>query len=155
MHAESRAWLKLQPQLPYDALGPGGELLQKILQSSLPLEKPTARAAFVANLSPQEELTIARLDLDRMPEDPLQLTKDQWNGLAAQHLQERNKQAKSLFESGKEGYREQSAIHLRLVEGKLEAAKSRLNDTTLEASERRGLEEVVANLTKQILDLQS
>jgi DNA primase len=155
MHAESRAWLRSQPQLPYDVLGDGGKLLEKILNSSLPLEKPTARAAFVSVLSPQEEMTIAQLDLDRMPDDPLRLTKDQWSGLSAQHLQEQNKQAKSLFEVRKQPYRQQSAIHLRVLEGKLETAKSRLQDTTLETSERKGLEEVVTNLTKQILDLQS
>jgi DNA primase len=155
MHAESRAWLRSRPQLPYDILGEGGKLLEKILNSSLPLEKPTARAAFTSDLSPQEEMTVARLDLDRMPDDPLRLTKDEWSGLSVQHLQERNKQAKSLFEDRKQPYRQQSAIHLRVLEGKLETAKSRLKDTALETNERKGLEEVVTNLTKQILDLQS
>jgi DNA primase len=155
MHPESRAWLKARPPLPYEALGEGGQLLEKILHSPLELEKPTARVAFLSNLSPEEELTVARLDLERMPADPLQLTKDAWNGLSAQHLQEQTKQAKSLFEDPKEDYRQQRAIHLRLLQGKLESAKSRLSDTALEAHERRGLEEVVANLSKQILDLQS
>jgi DNA primase len=155
LHAESRAWLKLQPQLSDEALGEGGKLLEKILRSPLPLEKPAARVAFISNLSPQEELTIGRLDLDRMPEDPLQLTKDEWSGLSAQHLHEQNKQAKSLFETRKQTYRQQSEIHLRVLQGKLEAARSRLNDTTLELNERRGLEEVITNLSKQILDLQS
>ena len=155
MHAESRAWLRAQPHLPYDVLGEGGKLLEKILNSSLPLEKPTARVAFISDLNPQEELTIARLDLDRMPDDPLRLTKDEWGGLSIQHLQEGNKQAKSLFKDRKQPYRQQSAIHLRVLEQKLETTKSRLQDTTLETSERKGLEEVVTNLTKQILDLQS
>ncbi len=44
-------------------------------------------------------------------------------------------------------------INLRVLE-EIERA-SRLQDTSLETSERKGLEEVVANLTKQILDLQS
>ena len=155
MHAESRAWLNDQPPLPYEILGEGGKLLEKILGSSLPLEKPAARVAFISNLDPREEMTIARLDLDRMPDDPLRLAKDQWSGLSAQHLQERNKQAKSLFEDRKQPYRQQSAIHLRVLEEKLESAKSRLRDTTLETLERNGLEEVVTNLSKQILDLQS
>lgn len=155
MHAESRAWLRSQPRLPSDVLGEGAELLEKILNSSLPLEKPASRVAFISNLDPQEEITIARLDLDRIPEDPLRLAKDAWSGLSVQHLQERNKQAKSLFEDRKLSYREQSGIHLLVLEKKLETAKSRLQDTTLETTERKGLEEVVTNLTKQILDLQS
>ncbi|MGB7839187.1 MAG: hypothetical protein WBL40_13855, partial [Terrimicrobiaceae bacterium] len=74
-------------------------------------------------------------------------------GLSSQHLQEQSKQAKSLFEEQKPAHRQQTAIHLRVLEATLEAAKSRLKDTMLETSERKGLEEVVANLTKQILDL--
>ena len=153
MHAESRAWLKSQPQLPSEVLGEGVSLLEKILNSLLPLEKPAARVAFAAGLNAQEETTIAHLDIDRMPEDPLQLTKDEWGGLSAQHLQERSKQAKSLFEGQKQSHRQQTAIHVRVLEAKLEAARSRLKDTMLETSERKGLEEVVSNLTKQILDL--
>jgi DNA primase len=153
MDAESRAWLKSQPQLPSEVLGEGVDLLEKILNSPLALEKPAARVAFTAGLSAQEETTIAHLDTERRPEDPLQLTKDQWGGLSAQHLQERSKQAGSLFEEQKQSHRQQTAIHLRVLEAKLEAARSRLNDTMLETSERMGLEEVVANLAKQILDL--
>ena len=154
MHADSRAWLKSQPPLPYEVLSEGGRLLEKILNSPLALENAPARVAFISNLSPQEEITVAQLDLERMPDDPLQLSKNAWSGLSAQHLLQRNKQAKSLFESRENSYRQQSAIHLQVLQGRLEAAKSRLSDTTLETSDRRGLEEVVANLTKQILDLQ-
>jgi DNA primase len=155
MHAESRAWLKSQPQTPGDLLGEGGKLLEKILHSPLPLEIPAARVAFISELDAREETTIAQLDLERMPDDPLQLTKDEWSGLTSQHLQERNKQTKSLFEERKQSYRQQTGIHLRLLEDKLEAARSRLKDTALETHERKGLEEVVTNLTKQILDLRS
>ena len=57
-------------------------------------------------------------------------------------------------EDRKQPYRQQSRIHLRVLEEKLETAKSRLQDT-LDDAERNGLEEVVTNLTKQILDLES
>ena len=149
MHAESRAWLKSQPQPPY--LGEGGELLNKILNSSLSLEEPSARAAFISNLSSQEEMTVAQLDLMQIPDDPLQLAKNAWRGLRAQPLQERSNSANPLFADRKPLGRQRDAIQLQVVKQKLEAAKSRLSDTTLETSDRRGLEEVVANLTKQIL----
>jgi DNA primase len=148
--AESRAWLKSQPQVPYEVLGEGGKLLEKILNSSLPLENPAARVAFISDLSAQEEITVAGLDLDWTPEDSLQLAKDAWAGLTEQHLQERNKLAKSPLEDRNQPYRQ---IQLQILERRLEGAKSRLKDTALDTSTRKGLEEVVTNLTKQILDL--
>jgi DNA primase len=150
MDAESRAWLKSQPHLPYDVLGEGGKLLEKILTSPLPLEKPATRVAFISELTAQEEITVAQLDIDRMPEDPFRLAKDAWAGLTSQHLQERNKQAKSPLEDRNQPYRQ---IQWEIFERRLEAAKARLKETTLDTNERKGLEEVVANLTKQILDL--
>jgi DNA primase len=152
MHAESRSWLKSQPQLPFEVLGEGGKLLEKILNSSLPLENSAARVAFISTLSPQEEVTVAGLDLDRMPEDPLQLAKDVWAGFSAQHLQELNEQAKSPLEDRNQPYRQ---IQLQILERRLHASQSRLKETTLDSSTRRGLEEEVTNLAKQILDLRS
>jgi DNA primase len=155
LHAESRAWLRSQPALPREATGEGAELLEKILGSSLPLENPAARAAFASQLTAREETTINRLDLDRIPNDPLQLSKDAWSGLSAQHLQEQSKQAKSLFEDRNQPYQQQRDIHLNILEKKLETTRSRLKDTTLEINDRKGLEEVAENLAKQILDLRS
>jgi hypothetical protein len=87
-----------------------------------------------------------------VPEDSLRLVKDAWAGLSAQHLQEQTKQAKSPLEDRNQPYRQ---IQLQILERRLEAARLRLKDTALETNTRSGLEEVVTNLTKQILDLQS
>lgn len=154
MHAETRCWLRSQPLLPYDTLGQGGQLLEKILKSALSLENPSSRATFVSQLDTLEETTLAQLDLSRIPDDPLKLAKELWNGLSVQRLQEQNLQAKSLLE-GRKHSGETSTINLRVLEDNVEKAKARLQDTSLETNERKGLEEVIENLTKQILDLQS
>lgn len=153
MHPESRAWLREnEAGLPWDSLGEGQELLRKILNSSLALETPAALAAFVSELSPQEEVTIAQIDLERLPEEPLEKVKDQVTGLVAQQTLERNKQAKSLLlDASKSAVVQQ----IKMLQGKLKIAEARLQDTVLETRERQGQEEVVENLTKQILDLQS
>jgi DNA primase len=154
MHPESRGWLASQLPLPRDLMDQGGKLLVTILRSPLPLENPASLATFISRLDKAEEVTLAQLDLSRMPADPLRLAKEHWNGLFAQQLQEKNLQAKAFLEdrthSGKT-----SAINLQILQDNIERAKSRLQDTSLETSERKGLEEVVGNLTKQILDLQS
>lgn len=153
MHPESRAWLKEQGELlPWESLGEGQELLKKILNSSLALETAAAQAVFVSELSPQEEVTIAKLDLERRPEDPLERVKDQVAGLIAQQSSERNKQAKSqLFDPKKSA----AAQQIKILQEKLKIAEARLQDTVLETRDREGQQEVVENLTKQILDLES
>ncbi len=156
MHPESRAWLKEQTNLPWESLGEGQGLLKKILNSSLALETPASQAAFVSELSAQEEVTIANLDLERMPEEPLERVKDLVTGLIAQQSQERNKQAKSLhLDPKKSAGAQQIKTNLSMLRERLKIAEARLKDTVLETRERQGQEEVVENLTKQILDLES
>jgi DNA primase len=152
---ETRAWLAKQSSFGPQELGEGGDLLRKILESSLALEQPSARAAFMATLLPAEEIAIRELDLDRPQENSLLVAQDHWIGLYAQHFQEQSKSANPLLANREPLRRDREEIQLRATKEKLEAAKSRLQDMGLEATERKGWEEVVANLTKQILDLQS
>jgi DNA primase len=122
----TRVWLAKQSFPPPHELGEGGDLLGKILASSLALQQPSARAAFTATLTPGEEIAISQLDLDRPQENSLLVAQDLWIGLAA-----------AL-------YKEQRS-----------AAAAQLHKPELTASERTRLQIRVAEATKQILDLQS
>lgn len=153
MDPASREWLKeQQATLPWDNLGEGQGFFRKILGSSLALETPAAQAAFISELSPQEEVTIAQMDLNRIPEDALERVKDLVSGLIGQQSLERNKQARSLLLDASNSA---VAQQIKILQGKLQIAEARLQETVLEKREREGQEEVVENLTKQILDLQS
>ena len=122
----TKAWLAEQSSPRPHELGEGGDLLRKILESSLALQQPSARAAFMATLSPAQELAISELDLDRPQENSLLVAQDLWIGHAA-----------AL-------YKEQRS-----------AAAAQLHKPDLTADERTRLQTRVAEATKQILDLQS
>jgi DNA primase len=122
----TKAWLSQQSSPRPQELGEGGDLLGKILESSLALEQPSARTAFMATLGPAEEMAISELDLDRPQENSLLVAQDLWIGLAA-----------AL-------YKEQRS-----------AAAAQLHRPDLTAIERTRLQTRVAEATKQILDLQS
>jgi DNA primase len=122
----TKAWLGQQNSPRPHELGEGGDLLGKILESSLALQQPSARAAFTATLAPVEEIAISELDLDRPQENSLLVAQDLWIGLAA-----------AL-------YKEQRS-----------AAAAQLHKADLTANERTRLQTRVAEATKQILDLQS
>ena len=66
---EVKEWLARQVGPAPHELGDGGKLLEKILQSPLALHQPPARAAFISTLTPQEEIAINLLDLDRPQEN--------------------------------------------------------------------------------------
>lgn len=122
----TRVWLAKQSSPSPHELGEGGDLLGKILASSLALQRPSARAAFTSALTPTEEIAVSQLDLDRPQENSLLVAQDLWIGLAA-----------AL-------YKEQRA-----------AAAAQLHKPDLTASERTRLQIRVSEATKQILDLQS
>jgi DNA primase len=123
---ETKAWLAKQSSPAPQELGPGGDLLGKILESSLALQQPSARAAFMATLTPAEETAVRELDLDRPQENSLLVAQNNWIGLAAAV------------------YKEQRS-----------AAAAQLHKPDLTVNERTGLQTRVAEATKQILDLQS
>ena len=123
---DTKAWLAKQNSPRPHELGEGGDLLGKILESSLALQQPSARAAFMATLTAAEEVAISELDLDRPQENSLLVAQDLWVGLAA-----------AL-------YKEQRS-----------AAAAQLHKHDLTSSERTRLQTRVAEATKQILDLQS
>jgi DNA primase len=124
--ADTKAWLAKQSSPRPHELGEGGDLLGKILESSFALQQPSARAAFMATLTPAEEIAISGLDLDRLQENTLLVAQDLWVGLAA-----------ALYKEGRS------------------AAAAQLHKPDLTASERTLLQTRVAEATKQILDLQS
>jgi DNA primase len=124
--ADTKAWLAKQSSPRPHELGEGGDLLGKILESSFALQQPSARAAFMATLTPAEEIAISGLDLDRLQENTLLVAQDLWVGLAAALYKERRS-----------------------------AAAAQLHKPALTASERTLLQTRVAEATKQILDLQS
>ena len=124
--ADTKAWLAKQSSLHPHELGEGGDLLGKILESSFALQQPSARAAFMATLTPAEEIAISGLDLDRLQENTLLVAQDLWVGLAAALYKERRS-----------------------------AAAAQLHKPALTTSERTLLQTRVAEATKQILDLQS
>jgi DNA primase len=123
---ETRAWLAKQSSPQAHELGEGGELLEKILNSSLPIQQAAARAAFMATLTPQEEIAISRLDLDRSQENSVLIAQDLWLGLAAAFYK-----------------------NLRSV------AAAQLHKPELSPDDRIRLQTRVAEASKQILDLQS
>lgn len=124
--ADTKAWLAKQSSPRPHELGEGGDLLGKILESSFALQQPSARAAFMATLTPAEEIAISGLDLDRLQENTLLVAQDLWVGLAAALYKERRS-----------------------------AAAAQLHKPALTASERTLLQTRVAEASKQILDLQS
>jgi hypothetical protein len=123
---DAKAWLAQRPSPAAHELGEGGELLEKILQSPLALHQPPARATFISTLTPQEEIAINLLDLDRPQENTALVAQDHWFGLAAAYYK-----------------------NLRA------AAAAQLHRPELSPAERTGLQTKVAEATKQILDLQS
>jgi DNA primase len=126
LNPEARAWLAGQESPRLEELGEGGVFLARIVASSLALEDPAPRAAFAAGLSAVEELTLSAIDLDRPPENGLILAQNLWFGLAAAV------------------YRNQR-----------DSAAAQLRQTGLSAEDRVRLQTLVAEASKQILDLQS
>ncbi len=126
LHPETKAWLAEQTSPQPAELGEGGELLEKILQSPLPMHEPTSRTVFVSGLAPREEITVNRLDLDHVQENALQIAQNLWFGLAATAL--RNER---------------------------DAAAARLRQAALSPAELNRLQSMVTEASKRILDLQS
>lgn len=123
---EVKSWLAQRTSPAPHELGEGGGLLEKILQSPLALHHAPARAAFLSALTPEEEITINLLDLDRPQENTALIAQDLWFGLAATFY-------KTLRST----------------------AAAQLHRPDLTAAERTRLQIRVAEATKQILDLQS
>jgi DNA primase, catalytic core len=126
LNSQARTWLAAQESPRAEDLGEGGAFLARILASPLALEEPGARAAFAAGLSPAEELTLASIDLDRPPENGLVLAQNLWLGLAATHYRARR-----------------------------DAATAQLRQPGLDGAERVRLQTLIAEASKQILDLQT
>lgn len=122
---EVREWLAAQTYPAPVELGAGGEVLELILKSSLALEEPSARAAFLGNLSEAEQKTVNSLDLDRTQNISLPQAQNFWFGMAA-----------------------------ATVKNQSDAAKAQLNQSNLSIDDRNRLQTEVAKLQKQILDLQ-
>ena len=123
---EIKAWLAQRSSPAAPELGEGGDLLEKILKSSLALHQAPARAAFVSALTPEEEITVNTLDLDRSHEHVMLIAQNLWFGLAAAF------------------YRNQRSV-----------AAAQLHKPGLSPDERTQLQVRVAEASKQILDLQS
>lgn len=121
-----RAWLKGQTSPPLRELGEGGDILEKIVFAPQDIENPASRAVFTAQLDASEEATINTLDLDRLPENPMELVCSGWVGLASHSLV-----------------------------AKREATKIRQREPGLGLEEQIRLHGLIAELSKQILDLQS
>ncbi len=107
-------------------MGEGGDILEKIVFASQDIENPASRAVFTAQLDASEEATINILDLDRLPENPMELVCSGWVGLASHSLV-----------------------------AKREATKIRLREAGLGLEDQIRLQGLIAELSKQILDLQS
>lgn len=126
MSPDVRVWLGEQSFPATSEIGDGGTLLEKIITSPLPLEESAGRIAFVSTLSRPEELAINSLDTEKPPEHVLAIAQNAWNGMAVLSL------------------RNQSAN-----------AQSQLRQANLSGAERNRLQTIVAEISKQILDLQS
>jgi DNA primase len=126
LNAEARSWLSTQITPHLAELGAGGELLEKIVRSPLALEEPGGMAAFLAGLNRSEELAINGLDLKKPLDHILAIAQNDWFGLARNHL-----------------------VNQRA------ATESQLHQANLSGTERNRLQSLVAEISKQILDLQS
>ena len=151
----SRQWLAAQKDPPLETWGEAGALLGRILASPQPLAQPAARTAFLAQLDARLEGTLTGLDLERLPEEPLTLTQDAWNGLCRECLRERHQEARAKLSDGRLASKDQFRLLRQVLQEKLDETMSRLLDSNLNAQERSGFKETAANLEKQILDLQS
>lgn len=157
MHPDVREWMKFQGRLEEGPETAGVGLLDKIIDSSLQLELPAARAAFTAGLNSAEEAAIASLDLDRSPPDPLKTAQDIWNGLANRNITRHMDETKARQDDPSLGAQEVSALQMTVMQTRLRAAEAQLEHAgeNLTLSQIEGLQTVVENLRKQILDLQT
>lgn len=80
---ECRAFLAGQSVPPPERLGPGGDLLSRILAAPAALDSPSARATFSSSLPRAMENAFAAIDLSHLPKEPLETCRSAWCGLAA------------------------------------------------------------------------
>ena len=114
--ADTKAWLAKQSSPRPHELGEGGDLLGKILESSFALQQPSARAAFMATLTPAEEIAISGLDLDRLQENTLLVAQDLWVGLAAALYKERRSAAAAQLHKPALTASERTLLQTRVAE---------------------------------------
>lgn len=81
----AREWMRARPE-PAATFGAEFALVDRLIQSQVPLEEPGAFAAFCAGLSGAEERALAGLHLGRPPEDPVLVATDAWRGLLRARL---------------------------------------------------------------------
>ncbi|MEX1117339.1 MAG: DNA primase [Terrimicrobiaceae bacterium] len=79
----ARDWLAAKNDPPPLALGPGGVLLQRILEHPVPLDSVGAVASFSASLPLELERVFARLDPPRSIDNILEACQLNWEGLVA------------------------------------------------------------------------
>lgn len=80
-----RQWMR-QQDVPAGALGENYALLERIIESDLPLHDPTGFAAFCAELSGAEERLLTELHGARLPSDPVPVATDAWRGILAGNI---------------------------------------------------------------------
>jgi hypothetical protein len=80
---EAREWLAGKTDPPPLAFGPGGVLLQRILDHPRPLTSVGELASFSASLPPELERVFARLDAPRAIDEILETCQSNWIGLSA------------------------------------------------------------------------
>ena len=88
-HAEARQWLHDQA---WEELLPrvaGGELLAGLLAVEIDVNDPSATAAFLATLPPEEEAFLTGLLMDKPFPQPMLVLRDSWRGLERTLLMER------------------------------------------------------------------
>jgi DNA primase len=154
---EARAWMKAQPSLPGEAGLAGMAFLRKILGTALPVETPAGRSALAAELTPAEDAAIRLLDLDRPAADALRTAQDWWHGLTQRTFDREIAETKARQQDRSLGLDQAVRLQLSVIQNRLDAARAQLTnpDETLSRAQRDGLEDVVQNLEKQILDLRS
>lgn len=84
---EAREWMRSQTVAP-GALGQEFELLDRLVESGIEVEKPAGFATFCAELSRAEERLLSELRPEKVPTDAAAVVADAWRGIRAGNIRE-------------------------------------------------------------------
>jgi len=115
LSADARAWMRDRPE-PAATFGPGYAVVDRILHAEGSLEEATTFGAFAATLSAAEERALAGLHLGRLPEAPVQVAADAWQGLLRQQLASEMAALQARMRHPDTGLDEVASLHKQILD---------------------------------------
>ena len=115
LSADARAWMRDRPE-PAATFGPGYAVVDRILHAEGSLEEAATFGAFAATLSAAEERALAGLHLGRLPEAPVQVAADAWQGLLRQQLASEMAALQARMRHPDTGLDEVASLHKQILD---------------------------------------